>query len=308
MRDYLSRLAGRVRHVTPALQPLLPSFFEPAKVGVSSGPPIEPSEIEQSSIAGIQAAAIDATPAAGVPSRSSPLDPPSIVSDGPTEKRQFESPVRTSVRDIFQAARTQPQKVALENSDLGERSKSPTPPNLEPSVLSVRPRSQEERKSDRPAAFPPGPGERVPAPPVTPTIRITPPTPSAVVPLSQSPPTPKPKDVSIEPIRPPVTRQQRGDPVNPSRPVEIRSVKPVNLQPVTAAKPVTSPPQTSIDRKRAEAQTKLVSPVSTAPEIHVTIGRIEVRAINSPAPVQAPPRKPELSLDDYLRTRNQRAV
>jgi hypothetical protein len=85
-------------------------------------------------------------------------------------------------------------------------------------------------------------------------------------------------------------------------------VEPANVQPVTAAKPVTSPPQTSIGRKPAEAQTKLVSPVSTAPEIHVTIGRIEVRAINSPAPVQAPPRKPELSLDDYLRTRNQRAV
>jgi hypothetical protein len=295
MRDYLSRLAGRVRHVTPALQPLLPSFFEPAKVAVSSGPPVQPSEIEQSLIAEIQAAPIDATPNAGVPSRRSPLDPPSIVSDGPAEKRQFESPVRTTVRDVLQAARTQPQEVALENSDLGERSKSPTPPNVEPSVMSVRLRSQEERKSDRPAAFPPGQEERLPAPPLTPTTRIT-------------APTPKPKDVSIEPIRPPVARQQRGSPVNPSRPVEIRSVEPVNVQPVTAAKPVTSPPQTSLGRKPAEAQTKLVSPVATAPEIHVTIGRIEVRAINSPASIQAPPRKPELSLDDYLRTRNQRAV
>jgi hypothetical protein len=308
MRDYLSRVAGRVRHVTPVLQPLLPSFFESANVGVSPRPRVEPNEIEQSSIAEIQAAPSKATPAAGVPSRSSPLDPPSIVSDGPAEKREFERPVRTFVRNVVQAARTQPQNVALKTSDLGERSKSPTPPDVEPSVLSVPPRSQEERKSDRLAAFPPGPEERVPAPPVTPRIRTTPQTPSAVIPLSQSHPPLKPKDVSTEPIRPPVARERRGSSLNPSRPVEIRCVEAVNVQPVTAAKPVTPPPQTSIGRKPAEAQTKPAPPVSTAPEIHVTIGRIEVRAINSPAPVQAPARKPELSLDDYLRTRNQRAV
>src|ERR1700745_2792570 len=109
MRDYLSRVAGRVRHVTPVLQPLLALFFESAHVGVLSRPRVEPKEIEESSIAEIQAAPSKATPAAGVPSRSSPLDPPSIVSDGPAEKRQFESPVRTTVRDVLQEARSQPQ-------------------------------------------------------------------------------------------------------------------------------------------------------------------------------------------------------
>jgi hypothetical protein len=43
-----------------------------------------------------------------------------------------------------------------------------------------------------------------------------------------------------------------------------------------------------------------------APTIHVTIGRIEVRA--TPAPASAPPSRPKpaptMSLDDYLRQRN----
>jgi hypothetical protein len=43
-----------------------------------------------------------------------------------------------------------------------------------------------------------------------------------------------------------------------------------------------------------------------APEIRVTIGRIEVRAITPPAVSQSPaaPRTPKISLDDYLRSRN----
>jgi len=307
MRDYLSRLAGRVRHVTPALQPLLPSFFEPARVGVSPRPPVEQSDMEQSSVAEIQAAPTNAMPAGGVPSRTSTLDPPSIVSDGPAEKQQFQRPARTFVRDLLQAARTQPQKVTPPASDLEEPSKGTTRPKVEPSPHPGRLRSQEERKSDRPAAFPARAEERSPAPQATPPIRTTRQTTTAAVPLSPSPPPPTPKDVSSEPTRPSVTREQAGSPVNLSRPVEVRSVEPANLQPVTGAKPVASGPSTPIGRKPAEAQTKLAPPVST-PEIHVTIGRIEVRAISSPAPVQAPPRKPELSLDDYLRTRNQRAV
>ena len=43
-----------------------------------------------------------------------------------------------------------------------------------------------------------------------------------------------------------------------------------------------------------------------SPEIRVTIGRIEIRAITPPAVSQSPaaPRTPKISLDDYLRSRN----
>lgn len=43
-----------------------------------------------------------------------------------------------------------------------------------------------------------------------------------------------------------------------------------------------------------------------APTIQVTIGRIEVRATPPPAPVPKPrPASPTMSLDDYLRQRNE---
>jgi hypothetical protein len=43
-----------------------------------------------------------------------------------------------------------------------------------------------------------------------------------------------------------------------------------------------------------------------APAIHVTIGRVEVRAVTPPvaAPKPAPKSAPKLSLEDYLKRRN----
>ncbi len=43
---------------------------------------------------------------------------------------------------------------------------------------------------------------------------------------------------------------------------------------------------------------------ATPPTIHVTIGRIEVRATTSAAPARQPQSRPRLSLDEYLRQRN----
>jgi hypothetical protein len=42
--------------------------------------------------------------------------------------------------------------------------------------------------------------------------------------------------------------------------------------------------------------------LTAVPEINVTIGRIEIRAVNAPAP-KDPPSKPRVSLDDYLQSR-----
>jgi hypothetical protein len=45
-------------------------------------------------------------------------------------------------------------------------------------------------------------------------------------------------------------------------------------------------------------------PIQPQPTIHVTIGRLEVRAVQSSQPV-AKPRRPVMNLDDYLQRRNQ---
>jgi hypothetical protein len=47
--------------------------------------------------------------------------------------------------------------------------------------------------------------------------------------------------------------------------------------------------------------------VQPAPQIHVSIGRIEVRAVTPPptaAPQPKPAPTPRMSLDDYLRSQN----
>jgi hypothetical protein len=50
-------------------------------------------------------------------------------------------------------------------------------------------------------------------------------------------------------------------------------------------------------------QTSIAKPVE--PIVHVTIGRVEIRAVTAPAtPKRAAPSKPTLSLNDYLQRRN----
>jgi hypothetical protein len=48
------------------------------------------------------------------------------------------------------------------------------------------------------------------------------------------------------------------------------------------------------------------APVSDEPTIQVTIGRVEIRATVAPAPARKPvPRPPAMSLDEYLKRRNE---
>jgi hypothetical protein len=49
----------------------------------------------------------------------------------------------------------------------------------------------------------------------------------------------------------------------------------------------------------------VAAPVETAPEVHITIGRIEVRALTTSTPAKAPEQRvPQLSLADYLAQRD----
>ncbi|MFB9925202.1 hypothetical protein ACFORO_02650 [Amycolatopsis halotolerans] len=88
----------------------------------------------------------------------------------------------------------------------------------------------------------------------------------------------------------------------PIRVAPVRTVEPVRAHPVTRPRPEPGPqPQQQlrqplvIRRQKAPAQ----------PDVHISIGRVEVTA--RPAPAAAPKprqeRKPLLSLDDYLRER-----
>jgi|GEM_PF-2569363 len=101
--------------------------------------------------------------------------------------------------------------------------------------------------------------------------------------------------------------QSRHTPADQSATQRRRPVT-THVRPAVA-EPVTPPLITTQARQRLASSNDLrANPESPAlpPTIRITIGRVEVRALVSPAP-QAKPRAthtPKLSLDDYLRTRN----
>jgi hypothetical protein len=67
-------------------------------------------------------------------------------------------------------------------------------------------------------------------------------------------------------------------------------------------------PQVATRRPSPDSSRAVIASASSndAPAIHVTIGRVEVRAITAPGPPRspAPPAAPKISLDDYLKRRN----
>jgi hypothetical protein len=94
--------------------------------------------------------------------------------------------------------------------------------------------------------------------------------------------------------------------VPPTAPREPGDVAPAPFLPARPLAP--GSPQGSASARGARPET---APAPAPPAIHVTIGRIEVRATPQRAPALAPaprPAAPKLSLDEYLRSRRGRAV
>jgi hypothetical protein len=105
-----------------------------------------------------------------------------------------------------------------------------------------------------------------------------------------------------EPNSSPVTTGTEPSPLSPSR------IIPVKESPTIRPAPVPAPTiEVTSRRSRASAWESIDAPqlASSAPTIHVTIGRIEVRATPPPVSVQpkSRPAAPLMSLDDYLRQR-----
>ena len=94
----------------------------------------------------------------------------------------------------------------------------------------------------------------------------------------------------------------------PSRPVErgASDSAPGDTVMSRVGRLVPAFPASASTRSRSDERTKTPESPHTAPTIRVTIGRVDVRAIVSPAPPSAkPPRpKPLLTLEDYLKQRN----
>jgi hypothetical protein len=98
---------------------------------------------------------------------------------------------------------------------------------------------------------------------------------------------------------------ERSGPEN--RGAEAESLLPASKRPATSSPIIAQPRVTPLfehrsDQKIGRGDEKAAPP---APTIHVTIGRVEVRATHSTSPSTPKPRpaRPTMSLDDYLRRR-----
>lgn len=299
MSDYLARLAGRVRHASPVLRPLLPSFFEPAITGVTNWDKTEYAEIERSLVGAAETVGNRITSTADVPPRTLGPESPFTKPAGPEQKREPEAPVRTNISAVPYTATTPEQTVASQTPEPTELSKSS--PSHRPVATEQITRSQQQNRggSRSQESFHPAPEDEVPAPPTPQITRIAPEIARVAVQLRQSP-APQPAS-SSEPIRPLPSQEQALSSLRLQPLIEPRGSSQPRIQ---------SPPMTesaslpAITRKPVEGRATLASPLPAAPEIHVTIGRIEVRAVSPAAPIQPRSIKPELSLDEYLRLRN----
>jgi len=140
-------------------------------------------------------------------------------------------------------------------------------------------RSVAASHADAPGAAVPPPASRLPLISARPTQE----TDTSPLPTPASPPPGSARRVAVEPL---VQRAMQGTPAGPANPHSPAPVMPApQLPPSQTAQPASRP----------------------APAIHVTIGRVEVRAhfASPPAPSAPPPRPTSvLSLDDYLKQRD----
>ncbi len=304
MSDFFGNLAARSLQPdptgAPVLQPRLPSLFEP------------PTGAEPGGVPGFEPSA-ERTVSAQAPH---PDNEPDLQPD-PQLRAQ-----RSTIL---------PDEPIPTRRHISEREPPAPPESSRPEPLAVPPDLPDEPTPTRrhiSERKPPAPPESSPPEPlaVPPERTIQTRFEREVVVREQSPATepgmpPQPGDQDSkrepasspgeEPSGSPSRRAQRMEELAlDENPVE-RTIRPrVALVPLqlSAPKDLSAPASIPQVLRQAESAPQAESPQDATVRIH--IGRIEVRAVSAPQPVQAarvapPPHGPKLTLDDYLRQRNE---
>ncbi|MBX3057990.1 MAG: hypothetical protein KF770_16105 [Anaerolineae bacterium] len=290
--SYLDNLVARQLPETAVIQPRPVSLFEPWP----GATPLFPA-----SVTGEEATAVSSPDMHPLPRpQTSPTPAPA--------RQTAPEPAAPTPIPVAPAAAALPRPFPMPT--LKPASSEPAqPPQNQPPV------------NDAPAATPPAP-PRQPAPtPATPVIVASAPShnqaepeparethPSVIIReqitllrhVAESPAPPAPALVEIvreQPIQPlpPVAAAPVGVPEPASQPTtDPAAIRPEQIKPFIPA------------NGRAPHHPPPVTPPEPAPTVHITIGRIEVRATPPPPAkaAQKQPRTPVLSLDDYLRQRN----
>ncbi len=289
MSDFLGHLVARsldLSPATPAVRPRLASRFEPVTPAVA---PLIEETMEEVVSAAAPAARIEHVLAEPAAARPAPHPPgPPLPSAPPTTRERGEEAL--SGRSLGGGS---PLPVAGRADGRGAGGEGPPPPPQVGPV--IRPLRIEEGRSRPEPALPPS----------------LEPTPRAPIPVqaTAAPPFPEPRP-QVEPVIRRIEVERVLTPASAPPAPAPSPAAPTQAKPAKAAPaPVPAPP---ILQPRVQAVERGPFPArreepAAEPVIHVTIGRIEVRA--TPAP-KAPARerqaaRPAVDLEEYLRQRAQ---
>jgi hypothetical protein len=261
--DFADRLLGRT--AAPAVRPLLPSFFEP----------VAGSTAQWAAPMGAVTETAAPTTSAGPSASRTPVQPDPDAPGVPSV-----TPVRASETPLLPANPT-PIGSPLAEVRTVHASRTLAAPDRE---------SLPERTAELDSASVPAPAQT--AVPTLPTLQTGHPvtTPGAETARPEAPIRPPDPVHHAHPVRPAAADDQ---PLHPAHSAYSTVSATRRDQPVRPAAVPLPPASRRSSRMAAE------------PTVHISIGRVEVKATAEPAaPKRAEqPRRPVLSLDDYLRGR-----
>jgi hypothetical protein len=274
MTDYLMRLAGRVSAAPPILQPAIPSLYAPRKSAVGAELEDVFKETERRSTKLRQ--------------NSDPTISAQTVHQGIAGFESL-SPAATTPTTKFKEG-SSPQVLPALGVSRVQNTGEPVVDHKRVAEL------------NRPAEFR-SPAEPVPSGHEMERVPAENPDPSA------SPAAIRPRMEDSQQASTPVAFQRPATALGTIQPsMEARQPESSSVKRAAYPEPMLSSgiaPRRypRVGKGEQRPRDSLFSP---SPEIRVTIGRIEIRAITTPAPAQRQPplRVPKLSLDDYLRLRN----
>lgn len=290
MNDYLGRIALRSLDLAPTLDPRLPSLFEPVR---HAGPRLPVGDVEE-----LAAASAPGEPAVTRPRQASgpTTAPPVAVGEAWTAASSPGEPVVTRPRRAAGSItgppeRRTPPQASTESAESTEHN---TPDELVRNPISLRSPDRAPAVAVR-ATAEDLPILRIPSSPVPPSVPL--PTAPAVFRDGVR----RDKKLITEHDRTPAQSISRFEAVSPRRqpsvlaPPSARSGLNAQLAPQLSPKiqagPLPKPPGRSRQDER--------------PIVHVTIGRVEVRATPPPVARQRPQAAapPVMTLEEYLRLR-----
>ena len=295
MNDFLGRLAQRALAPAPAVRPRLASPFEPLAGAAATAP-----------------AELDPRPTVESPAaQPSASDLPGLVRNDQTESRPDEpairrpslTPLTGSNLTLSAAANPLPRPASGERA--AGRGEGNAPSNRPASPLPSRSTAGDDGEKNDPLPQPPlasMTAARGPAPSVGSPTRPVPP---AIFEHNHLPPS-QPAEGRHTPLR------NDGQPVPLARDdtPSFSSPKPAAVPPRAASRIIhphvrlPDPATAATDAGRSSTPSvPAAAPVAAMPpDVHITIGRVEIRAMTPPAPPRASSRPaPRVSLDDYLK-------